>query len=67
LLAVRRASARQAALSYLVRKKAKELGVKARTAVEKGGSSYNEVGQMMDGLMAGRSFVKVGVDEGQYK
>ncbi|KAM3370267.1 hypothetical protein ACQJBY_017896 [Aegilops geniculata] len=43
-----------------IRKKAKELGVKARTAVENGGSSYNDVGQLMDELTARRSSMKVG-------
>ncbi|VAH51967.1 unnamed protein product [Triticum turgidum subsp. durum] len=43
-----------------IRKKAKDLGVKARTAVESGGSSYNDVGQLMDELTARRSSVKVG-------
>jgi hypothetical protein len=45
-----------------IRKKAEELRVKARTAVEKGGGSYNDVGRLMDELMAGRrrSAVKVG-------
>ncbi|KAM0848161.1 hypothetical protein ACQ4PT_054562 [Festuca glaucescens] len=40
-----------------IRKKAEELRVKARTAVEKGGASYNDVGRLMDELMAGRSAV----------
>ncbi|KAK1601316.1 hypothetical protein QYE76_000121 [Lolium multiflorum] len=43
-----------------IRKKAEELRVKARTAVETGGGSYNDVGRLMDELMAGRSAVKVG-------
>ncbi|XP_047078818.1 anthocyanin 3'-O-beta-glucosyltransferase-like [Lolium rigidum] len=43
-----------------IRNKAEELCVKARTAVEKGGGSYNDVGRLMDELMAGRSAVKVG-------
>ncbi|CAM0908084.1 unnamed protein product [Alopecurus aequalis] len=38
-----------------MRKKAKELGVMARRAVEKGGSSYHDVGRLMDELMARRS------------
>ncbi|XP_051195464.1 scopoletin glucosyltransferase-like [Lolium perenne] len=37
-----------------IRKKANELGVKARSAVEKGGSSYGDVGRLMDELMARR-------------
>ncbi|KAM0856074.1 hypothetical protein ACQ4PT_049362 [Festuca glaucescens] len=41
-----------------IRKKAEELRVKARTAVEKGGASYNDVGRLMDELMACRSAVK---------
>ncbi|XBI94830.1 hypothetical protein VPH35_031397 [Triticum aestivum] len=43
-----------------IRKKAKDLGVNARTAVESGGSSYNDVGQLMDELTARRSSMKVG-------
>ncbi|KAF7003703.1 hypothetical protein CFC21_018993 [Triticum aestivum] len=43
-----------------IRKKAKDLSVKARTAVENGGSSYNDVGQLMDELTARRSSTKVG-------
>ncbi|XP_044321418.1 UDP-glucose flavonoid 3-O-glucosyltransferase 7 [Triticum aestivum] len=35
-------------------KKAEELGAKARAAVEKGGSSYDDVGQLMEELMARR-------------
>ncbi|CAM0879161.1 unnamed protein product [Alopecurus aequalis] len=38
-----------------IRNKAKDLGVEARSAVEKGGSSYNDVGSLMDELMARRS------------
>ncbi|EMS47261.1 UDP-glycosyltransferase 73B5 [Triticum urartu] len=38
-----------------VRKKAKDLSVKARSAMEKGGSSYGDVGRLMDELMARRS------------
>uniref|UniRef100_A0A0D9V2K7 Glycosyltransferase n=1 Tax=Leersia perrieri TaxID=77586 RepID=A0A0D9V2K7_9ORYZ len=34
-----------------MRRKARELGVKARGAPEKGGSSYDEVGRLMDALM----------------
>lgn len=45
-----------------VQKKAKDLGVKARRAVEKGGSSYDDVGRLMDELKARRSSVKVGED-----
>ncbi|XP_047079080.1 UDP-glucose flavonoid 3-O-glucosyltransferase 7-like [Lolium rigidum] len=41
-----------------IRKKAEELRVKARTAVETGGGSYNDVGRLMDELMAGRSAVR---------
>ncbi|XP_047076254.1 scopoletin glucosyltransferase-like [Lolium rigidum] len=37
-----------------IRKKADELGVKARSAVEKDGSSYNDVGRLLDELMARR-------------
>ncbi|KAK1601312.1 hypothetical protein QYE76_000117 [Lolium multiflorum] len=37
-----------------IRKKTNELGVKARSAVEKGGSSYSDVGRLMDELMARR-------------
>ncbi|WVZ69529.1 hypothetical protein U9M48_018302 [Paspalum notatum var. saurae] len=40
-----------------IRKRAKELGEKARRAVEKGGSSYDDVGRLMDELMARRSSV----------
>uniref|UniRef100_A0ACD5ZPF4 Uncharacterized protein n=1 Tax=Avena sativa TaxID=4498 RepID=A0ACD5ZPF4_AVESA len=40
---------------YTVRSNAKELGVKARRAVEKGGSSYGDVGRLMEELMARRS------------
>uniref|UniRef100_A0A453N2P3 Glycosyltransferase n=1 Tax=Aegilops tauschii subsp. strangulata TaxID=200361 RepID=A0A453N2P3_AEGTS len=38
-----------------VRKKAKDLSVKARSAMEKGGSSYGDFGRLMDELMARRS------------
>uniref|UniRef100_A0ACD5VUH8 Uncharacterized protein n=1 Tax=Avena sativa TaxID=4498 RepID=A0ACD5VUH8_AVESA len=38
-----------------IQKKAKDLGVEARSALEKGGSSYNDVGRLMDELMARRS------------
>ena len=37
-----------------VREKAKDLGMKSRCAVENGGSSYNDVGSLMDELMARR-------------
>ncbi|XP_047078825.1 UDP-glucose flavonoid 3-O-glucosyltransferase 7-like [Lolium rigidum] len=37
-----------------IRKKTNELGVKARSAMEKGGSSYSDVGRLMDELMARR-------------
>ncbi|XP_044358448.1 scopoletin glucosyltransferase [Triticum aestivum] len=40
-----------------MRKKAKELGVMPRGAVEKGGSSYDDVGQLMEELIARRSSV----------
>jgi len=39
----------------MIRSNAKELGVKARRAVEKGGSSYGDIGRLMDELMARRS------------
>ncbi|KAF0906714.1 hypothetical protein E2562_012540 [Oryza meyeriana var. granulata] len=42
-----------------IRKKATKLGVKARGALEKGGSSYDDVGRLMDELMARRSSVNV--------
>ena len=45
-----------------IRKKAEELRDKARAAVEKGGSSYDDVGRLMDELTARRSSVKVGED-----
>jgi UDP:flavonoid glycosyltransferase YjiC (YdhE family) len=38
-----------------IRSNAKELGAKARGAVEKGGSSYGDIGRLMDELMARRS------------
>ncbi|KAF0898510.1 hypothetical protein E2562_008111 [Oryza meyeriana var. granulata] len=38
-----------------IREKARELGVKARGATEKGGSSYDDVGRLMDALMTRRS------------
>ncbi|KAG8077339.1 hypothetical protein GUJ93_ZPchr0007g3135 [Zizania palustris] len=44
-----------------IRKKATELGVKARGALEKGGSSCDDVGRLMDELMARRSSVTVDV------
>ena len=37
-----------------MRKKAKEFSVMARGAVDAGGSSYNDVGRLMDELMARR-------------
>jgi hypothetical protein len=40
-----------------IRNKAEELRVKARNAVEKGGGSYNDIGRLMDELMADRSAV----------
>jgi hypothetical protein len=46
--------------SDAIQKKAKDLGVEARRAVEDGGSSYNDVGRLIDELMARRSCVKVG-------
>ncbi|XP_047060313.1 scopoletin glucosyltransferase-like [Lolium rigidum] len=46
-----------------IQKMAKDLGVEARRAVENGGSSYNDVGKLMDELMARRSGVKVGEDK----
>uniref|UniRef100_A0A453M1Q3 Uncharacterized protein n=1 Tax=Aegilops tauschii subsp. strangulata TaxID=200361 RepID=A0A453M1Q3_AEGTS len=45
-----------------IQKKAKDLGLKARSAVEKGGSSYDDVGRLMDVLTARRSSVKIGED-----
>jgi hypothetical protein len=41
-------------------KKARELAISTRRAVEKGGSSYNDVGRLMDELMARRSCVSAG-------
>ena len=38
----------------MIRKKAEELRDKARAAVEKGGSSYDDVGQLMEELIARR-------------
>ncbi|KAK1666913.1 hypothetical protein QYE76_055072 [Lolium multiflorum] len=43
-----------------IRMKAKDLGAEARRAVENGGSSYNDVGRLIDELMARRSHAKVG-------
>jgi UDP:flavonoid glycosyltransferase YjiC (YdhE family) len=43
-----------------IRKMAKDFGVEARRAVENGGSSYNDVGRLIDELMARRSHAKVG-------
>uniref|UniRef100_A0ACD5VJ07 Uncharacterized protein n=1 Tax=Avena sativa TaxID=4498 RepID=A0ACD5VJ07_AVESA len=48
--------------SDAIQRKAKDLGAEARSAVENGGSSYNDVGRLMDELMARRSSVKVGED-----
>jgi UDP:flavonoid glycosyltransferase YjiC (YdhE family) len=48
--------------SDAIQKKAKDLGAEARSAVEKGGSSYDDVGKLMDELMARRSRVRVGED-----
>ncbi|VAI23142.1 unnamed protein product [Triticum turgidum subsp. durum] len=45
--------------SDAIQKKAKDLGLKARSAMEKGGSSYDDVGRLMDELAARRSTVKV--------
>ena len=45
--------------SDAIRKKANNLGVKARSAVEKGGSSYDDVGRLMDELTARRRSVNV--------
>jgi UDP:flavonoid glycosyltransferase YjiC (YdhE family) len=42
-----------------IRDKAMELGEKARRAVAKGGSSYNDAGWLVDELMARRSSVNV--------
>ncbi|CAM0947057.1 unnamed protein product [Alopecurus aequalis] len=42
--------------------KAKELGVTARSAVEKGGSSYDDVGRLMDELTFRRRLLKIGED-----
>jgi hypothetical protein len=42
-----------------IREKAKELGEKARRAVAKGGSSYDDIGWLVDELMACRSSVNV--------
>ncbi|KAJ1284473.1 hypothetical protein BS78_03G207100 [Paspalum vaginatum] len=39
-----------------IRKRAKELGEKARNTVEKGGSSYDDVGRLVEELMARRNF-----------
>ncbi|XP_044378936.1 soyasapogenol B glucuronide galactosyltransferase-like [Triticum aestivum] len=48
--------------SDAIRKKAKDHGVKARSMVEKGGSSYDDVARLMGELTARRSSVKVGED-----
>jgi len=42
-----------------IRERARVLGEKARRAVEKGGSSYDDVGRLMDELMARRGLVNV--------
>uniref|UniRef100_A0A0D9V6G2 Uncharacterized protein n=1 Tax=Leersia perrieri TaxID=77586 RepID=A0A0D9V6G2_9ORYZ len=42
-----------------IRRKSMELGTKARQALEKGASSYDDVGRLMDELMARRSSVNV--------
>ncbi|KAF8697015.1 hypothetical protein HU200_036666 [Digitaria exilis] len=42
-----------------IRERARVLGEKARRAVEKGGSSYDDVGRLMDELRARRSSVNV--------
>ncbi|CAO2204134.1 unnamed protein product [Urochloa humidicola] len=42
-----------------IRERARVLGEKARRAVEKGGSSYDDVGRLMDELMARTSTVNV--------
>ncbi|KAF0898512.1 hypothetical protein E2562_008113 [Oryza meyeriana var. granulata] len=38
-----------------IQEKAKELGVRERGAPEKGGSSYDDIGRLVDELMAHRS------------
>ncbi|XBI97713.1 hypothetical protein VPH35_018036 [Triticum aestivum] len=38
-----------------MRRRARDLGIKARSVVEKGGSSYGDAGQLVDELMARRS------------
>jgi hypothetical protein len=43
----------------MIRKKAKELCGKARSATQKGGSSSNDVEQLIKELMARRSSVRV--------
>ncbi|CAD6272007.1 unnamed protein product [Miscanthus lutarioriparius] len=42
-----------------IREKAEKLGEKARRAVAKGGSSYDDVGRLVDELMARRTSVDV--------
>ena len=49
--------------SGAIQKKAKDLAVKAKSAVETGGSSYDAVGRLMDELTARRSSAKVKVKE----
>ncbi|TVU18803.1 hypothetical protein EJB05_34917, partial [Eragrostis curvula] len=44
-------------VAQAIRKKAKELGAKAKRATEKGGSSYEDVGQLIQELLARRSSV----------
>ncbi|XBH73282.1 hypothetical protein VPH35_100403 [Triticum aestivum] len=48
--------------SDAIQKKAKDLGLKARSTVEKGESSYDDVGRLMDVLTACRSSVMIGED-----
>ncbi|CAM0881820.1 unnamed protein product [Alopecurus aequalis] len=48
--------------SYAIQKKAKDLSVEARRAVENGGSSHNDVGRLVDQLMARRRCEK-GVED----
>ncbi|KAM0828969.1 hypothetical protein ACQ4PT_067185 [Festuca glaucescens] len=46
-----------------IRKKTRELGMMARSAVQKGGSSYSDIGRLMEELIAHRRCsVKVGED-----
>ncbi|KAF7069156.1 hypothetical protein CFC21_074821 [Triticum aestivum] len=48
-----------------IREKARELCMKARCAVENGGSSYNDVGSLMDELMARRTAYRNAVKVGE--